>query len=452
MSGPSRTAAIAMALAMGLTAGPIHAAGFALIENNASGLGNAYAGAAAIGEDASTVYFNPAAMTRLQRTQLLAALHLVNPKTEFSDGGSTAATGGRLTGPASSGGKNALIPNLYAVKPLGDGRVFGIGLNVPFGMETEYDDNWVGRYHGVKSAVKTININPSLAWPMGKGLSLGMGFNLQYIDVTLTSAVDLGAVCLAAIGQAGCTNIGVAPQQSDGFVELSGDAWSWGYNLGLVYEFATHGQTMSRLGLAYRSNVKHNLAGQADFTVPSKLAFLTAGGNFVDTPITSSVDLPETVSLSLVHEHSEALTLLFDWTWTAWSRFQELRIDYASAQPDSVTTEEWTDSNRYALGANYRLSPAITLRAGLALDQSPIPNAQRRTARIPGNDRRWLALGLGYRVDKRLNLDLGYARLFVSDTPIDNTFESSVPTLGHTLKGQYQGSANILSAQATWRF
>ena len=443
-----------LALSLGIGSGPLQAAGFALIENSASGMGNAFAGAAAIGEDASTVYFNPAAMTRLQDAQLSAALHFINPTADFSNGGSSAAAalgGGPLSGPDSSGGRNALVPNLYYVQPLGEGRVAGLGINVPFGLETQYDDDWVGRYHAVKSAVQTININPSLAWPMGDNLALGLGVNLQYIDVTLTSAIDMGAICVASLGSVPCANLGAAPQQNDGFAELAGNSWSWGYNLGLTYDFKTHGNTRSRLGLAYRSNVKQNLSGRADFTVPGNLILLTSSGNFVDTDITASVDLPDTASLSLVHEHSQQLTLLFDWTWTGWSRFKELRIDYASAQPDSITTEQWNDSNRFSLGANYRWSPVLTLRAGLALDQSPIPNAQRRTARIPGNDRRWLALGLGYRLNKHLGLDLGYAHLFVDDTEIDNTFESSVPTLAHTLKGSYQAAVNIFSAQLNWR-
>ncbi len=433
-----------------------HGAGFALIENSASGMGNAYAGAGAIAEDGSTIYFNPAGMTELEGTRLTGALHWVRPRGEFTNDGSTVAPasgGGSLSG--GNGGNNgvdAIIPNLYYSKEVNDGVVFGLGINVPFGMETNYDKDWVGRYHAVGSKVMSVNINPSLAWKINDKLSFGAGINGQYIQVELISAIDFGAVCQAQelggiIPANTCSGIGANPQQMDGFIKLDADDFSWGYNFGLLYKprLGTH------IGLSYRSKITHTVSGDADFTVPSAVSFLTSSNRFVDTTLRSSVSLPESSSFSLSHQIGQ-FTLLFDWTYTRWSRFKELRIEYDSSQPDSVTTENWGDSNRYAIGLNYQLNPRLLLRSGLAYDETPIPSGEYRTPRIPGNDRLWLAFGFGYQIDEQLSFDLGYAHLFVDDSDSDHAFESSVPTLEHNLKGEYSARVDILSLQLNWQY
>jgi long-chain fatty acid transport protein len=171
------------------------AAGFALIEQSASQLGNAFAGSAAFANDASTIFFNPAGMTRLP-AQVVGGLHYVLPSTKF-DGTATDPAGG----PASGGnggesGQAGVIPNFYITAPLGDGLFAGLGINVPFGLSTEYDDNWKGRYQGIESELLTINFNPSLAYRVNRHLSIGAGFTLQYIDAKLTQAIDQGSLCV----------------------------------------------------------------------------------------------------------------------------------------------------------------------------------------------------------------------------------------------------------------
>ena len=143
------------------------ASGFALIEQGASGQGAAYAGAAAIGEDASTIFFNPAAMTRLSGQQVVVAGHVVAVGFDYKDSGdSSDASGvpGSLTGTNSDGGETAFVPNFYWASALDNGLHVGVGVNVPFGLATDYDDGWYGRYHGLKSEITAININPAIAW------------------------------------------------------------------------------------------------------------------------------------------------------------------------------------------------------------------------------------------------------------------------------------------------
>jgi long-chain fatty acid transport protein len=207
------------------------------------------------------------------------------------------------------------------------------------------------------------------------------------------------------------------------------------------------------IGVAYRSEVDINIEGDADFRLPDNPTVQGVIGMtplFVDTDLKADVTLPASFSVSLAHQVSE-FTWLADITWTGWSSFDELRIEYDNpAQPDSVTTEDWNDTMRYSVGLDYQYSDSLILRTGVALDESPIPSAEKRTPRLPGEDRTWVSLGLTYIASSAISFDVGYSHLFIDDAKIDNTFESSVPTLNSTLTGEYDGEVDILSAQLNW--
>jgi long-chain fatty acid transport protein len=444
----------ALAVVTAQSATQVYASGFALIENGASGQGEAFAGAAAVASDASTIWFNPAGMMHLGDDQMVVVGHYIKPKSKFTNANSTtaAAVGGSpLTGPDDDGGSTAVTGNFYIVKSLDKNAKFGFGFTTPFGLATQYNDNWIGRYHSVVTDLKTYNFNPSIAFNFNDKLSVGAGINLLLANVKFTSVVDFGSLCYAYFGPSSCASMGATPQAADGFADLSADNYSdlaWGINFGLLY----HLSPSTRLGLAYRSRVTINVTGRANFTVPAAGGFATAGGSFVNTGLKASVTLPDSLSLSVASDHDK-WTWLADATWTGWSTFNELRITYDNPlQPDSVTTEKWKNTMRYSAGMNYQYSDKTLLRAGWAYDETPVPDAEHRTARIPGNSRRWISLGVGYKMKKDLNLDVGYSHLFISDTPINNTFESGVPTLAATLNGTYQASVDILSAQLVWKY
>lgn len=432
-----------------------HGAGFALIEQGVSGLGNGFAGGSAIAEDASTVFFNPAGMTRLGDTEYLAGLHIVYPTTEYKSSGSSYVDFPLGDVPLRGGeggeaGETGVAPNFYYVRRLNSDLVFGLGVNAPFGLATDYEDGWEGRYHALRSEVLTININPSLAWKVNDRLSLGAGVNFQYAEVPeLSNALDYAQICNGIATQhpdpsyrlsaASCTG---APTSNDGKVKLDGEDWSMGFNLGLLYEFSD----ATRVGLAYRSRVEHELDGSADFTnTPTGLSNL---GIFVDDGVSADITLPEMISLSAYHELDSRWAIMGDITWTRWDRFDELRVKFDNnPQSDLVTPEEWDNSTRYSVGLSYRYNDRWTLRTGVAYDETPIPSAELRTPRIPGNDRRWLAFGASYRYSDNLQFDVGYAHLFVNDTPINNTTPTNA-----TLVGEFESSVDILSAQLRWQF
>ena len=432
--------------------GSVQAAGFALIEMNASGQGNSYAGAAAATRDASTIFFNPAGMMNFEGDQLVVIGHIIDPSSDFNNDGSSLAPlvgGGPISGDDDDGGSAAFVPNLYWTKTLSDDMKFGLGLNAPFGLATKYDEDWVGRYHAVESDLATYNINPSIAYRASDSFVIGGGLNFMLADVTLTNAIDMASLCIALA--AGCG--GAAPESLDGFADLEGDNFDdfgYGFNLGVMF----HASEDTKIGIAYRSEVEINVEGEADFTAPTTNPILNGtlavSGLFEDTDLEATVDLPASLSASLAHTTGK-FTWLFDITRTYWSSYEELRIEYDNpAQPDSVTTNDWEDVNRYSIGLDYQYSDKMILRTGIALDETPVPSAERRTPRLPGDDRTWISFGLTYLYSPEMTLDFAFTHVMVDDAEINNEFESSVPTLQHTLTGEYEADVNILSAQLTW--
>lgn len=425
-----------------------HASGFAIIEQSASGMGNAFSGGAAIAEDATTVFFNPAGMARIKGTQFLGAGHIIKPQADFSDINSRTAAGASLNGDPVGGAvmENsdiALVPNIYAVWDLNKDAKIGLGINAPFGLGNKYDDTWKGRYHAVESDLRTININPSFAFNATEDLSVGFGINFVIATVTLSNAIDFGSAVPTP-----------PPQSLDGFVEITGDNYSdfgYGWNLGFIYNI----NKKTRIGYAYRSFVDLELRGDADFIVPNHpetTALVSSTGFFVDTGVTANTRLPQSASLSLVHDVNNNFRLMADLTWTRWSVFDELRIQFDSGQADGVTTMDWENTNRYSLGVDYRLNNKFKLRAGMAYDETPIQSAERRTPRIPGNDRTWISFGAQYKFTDKLSMDIGYSHLFIGDTPINNELETSIGALNGTLEGDFEASVDILSAQIVWQY
>ncbi|MBT8133655.1 MAG: OmpP1/FadL family transporter [Gammaproteobacteria bacterium] len=441
------------------------AGSFGLIEQSASGQGSAYAGAAAIGEDASTIYFNPAGMTRLSGQQIIVAGHIISPNADFTNNGSTTFAGTPLQGANSSTGDPAFIPNFYYSAELPNEIYVGVGVNVPFGLATEYSDGWVGRYHALNSEITSINVNPSIAWKATDKVSVGFGISIQYIDLELTNNIDSMAACLnleAGFGVpgspcAGYTIPGNAAQDSS--TKLDGDSTEFGWNTGLLFDI----DDKNRIGVAYRSAIKHNVSGNASYNLDAGgLQQLAAGLSsppptgsgfniLQNTTLEATAELPETFSLSYVGEVDDKWTALFDWTWTGWSSIDTITIRQAGGVPGLEPTLDlaYQNTNRFSVGVNYQHTDKLIYRGGLALDQTPIRSAESTSARIPGNDRTWLSLGAGYAPSTSWSFDVAYSHLFVSDTEINNTGST---TSGATLTGSYESSVDILSAQANFYF
>ncbi len=418
--------------ALAVHAGSLSAAGFALMEQSASAVGNAFAGGSAAAEDASTIFFNPAGMTRLPGKQVVVGVHAIEPSVKFTNQGSTLAppapplalTGGN----GGDAGGWSYVPNLYLSWQLNESLWLGIGVNAPFGLNTEYETGWVGRYQALNSELTTININPSIAYRVNDKVSLGFGLSAQQADATLSKAIDFGLF----LG---------APQTSDGSQELSASDWGYGFNLGALFQISPD----MRIGVAYRSRIKYTLSGTSSFSgVPGALSAIPS---FQTSGASADLTVPDSASLSVLQTFGDKWELMGDITWTQWTAFNQLVVNFANGAPSNVTTESWQNAWRFALGMNYRPNEKWKLRSGVAWDQTPVPNSTLRTARIPDNSRTWLAVGASWYFTKNGSLDFGYAHLFVPSTPINHTEQAS-----GTLIGSYDNSVNIVSVQVAYSF
>jgi long-subunit fatty acid transport protein len=323
-----------------------HGGSFALNEQSVSGLGTAYAGGAAQAGDASTIFFNPAGIALLDQGEFQLGGQLIVPRATFTNEGSrynlpdTPVNGLRLSGGnGGDGGVDHVLPNIYLSQPVfrspqyGDLTV-GVGLSVPFGLETDYSPGWVGRYTALRTKLTTFDIQPTIAYRLFDRISFGASLDIQYASARLTQAIDFGLAgaeltgqfeqalpallaargvpaaaipSLVAATQQAYNNAGFVPGGRDGISEVTGDNWRVGFTLGAIFEYWKGNEQSffqdGRFGASYRSGISHTLTGNASFRdVPA----ITAAGApvqfpqpnafqdiFFDQNATAQLDLPE---------------------------------------------------------------------------------------------------------------------------------------------------------------
>jgi long-chain fatty acid transport protein len=451
-----------LAVALAALSAPASAAFFQIAEQSASGMGNAFAGGAAIAEDASTVWYNPAGMTRIPGPQFILGGSYIHPSFTANVISASTALNAPIAGGGGNAGENAFVPNVYLTYPVSARFTVGAAVNAPFGLVTSYDDGWAGRYHALRSDIKTVNINLAAAYKLDDTLSLGLGVNHQNIDAELTQAVDFATICTVAgilppptipgTSACGAPTFTQPGNPNDGSAKVTAKGDAWGYNVGVITRLG-----LARVGFAYRSQMKYKLDGQFDITAPANVpnALLTDSRfRLVDSPAHTDVTLPSTLSLSGVFETQGPWTLMADVTRTNWSVLPELRIRFDSGQADQVVTLNLKDAYRYSVGATYRVSEAWVLRTGVALDRSPVTSAADRTPRLPDSDRRWVSVGAGLRASKSVNLDFAYTYVRLADSSIQKTAggAGSENFSRGNLSVNYTGSVQIVSAQVRWAF
>lgn len=429
------------------------ASGFQLLEQGTSGLGTAFAGTAALADDATTVFYNPAGMSLLPqgKKSFAVSLSAIQPSAKFSNDGSTAATLQALGGNGGDAGDLAFVPSVYVVVPFDSRISFGMGVNAPFGLKTEYEPTWAGRFQGVKSDVKTLNLNPSISFKASDTVSLGFGLNYQRLQGEFTSSVNYAASIYAAtIGLGVPTATALAAAAGEGLGKISGSDTAWGYNFGAIFQVSP----ATRLGLSYRSAIKYHLTGNADFsrtanaTVNGALNGATSAVRGGD--IYSDIKLPDTLTFSAMTQMGSKWDLVGDLAWTGWAKIPDLTFKYANnSSVVSSTPENWRNTWRVAVGGIHRYNDAWKARVGIAYDQTPVKD-DFRTVRLPDSDRTWLAVGGQYRMSKDAAIDFGYTHLFVKKGSISNN-AGSTPGYGMLL-GSYSNSIDILSVQYSLAF
>lgn len=414
-----------LSLAVALASTQIFASGFALNEQSISGMGSGFAGRSSSADDASTIFGNPAGMSRLKREQVTGGVALLDAHTDISHASSRPNSG-------SNDGEMVplvAVPMGYYVKPIDDHWAFGIGMYAPFGLVTDYENGFAGRYFGSKSEVKVITLQPTVSYAFNDKVSIGFGPTINRIEGTLES------------------NLSITQAAPDGKVKIKGDDTALGYNIGVLVQ-ATDS---TRVGLTYHSKVKYKLEGdtKVNYNV------LAAVGQSPSQKYDASLDVttPESVDLSITHELNDKWTLYAGSTWTRWSRLKEISVEnkgvptILNGQFGTITEDQnWHDTWAHAIGASYQLNKEWVLRTGLSFDQAPTNNVNR-SPRIPTGDRKIFSLGAGWSPTDDLTIDVAYSYLREESVKINNSNNR-----GQTYNATYENWANGFGVGATYRF
>ncbi|HHE9992624.1 TPA: outer membrane protein transport protein [Haemophilus influenzae] len=401
-----------LATAMLLAAGGANAAAFQLAEVSTSGLGRAYAGEAAIADNASVVATNPALMSLFKTAQFSTGGVYIDSRINMNGDVAASVTGTTLTATqnGSASERNvvpgAFVPNLYFVAPVNDKFALGAGMNVNFGLKSEYDDSYDAGIFGGKTDLSAINLNLSGAYRVTEGLSLGLGVNAVYAK----AQVERNAGIIADTAKNSQNAFGVGspedkkiPQyltsQDKSVVSLQDRAaWGFGWNAGVMYQF----NEANRIGLAYHSKVDIDFSDRTATSLEAGVIEAGKTGNLTFT-------LPDYLELSGFHQLTDKLAVHYSYKYTHWSRLTKLHASFGDGKKAFEKELQYSNNSRVALGASYDLYEKLTLRAGIAYDQAA--SRHQRSAAIPDTDRTWYSLGATYKFTPNLSVDLGYAYL-----------------------------------------
>lgn len=417
---------------------PAHASGFGLREGSADWLGNAFAGAPAKAYDPSTVWSNPAGMALLEDNQIEGDVSLIAPSTQFSGHNTNPLTGGNVSGVT---GGNAVAPAAtaasFGVLDLGPNWRLGASLTAPFGERTAYDANFVGRYQSLVSSITDINMGLALSYKVNDQLSIGAGPNFDYLSARLTQNLNV-PVLSQLTGQ-------------DPNAAISGNSLGVGYNVGVLYQFDEN----TRIGLDYRSRIRHDITGKQKITVPSAYAALSPGAasllSAANSNATTTVTLPDSFSAGIYHQITPRWAVLGSVEWTDWSLFNALNVTPTNGTSNTVIEENWHNTWYAGIGTNYMVLDNLMVQSGFGFDQSPVTDSNR-TTRVPDADHYDLGFGVQYQILPSTNLQLAYLHVFSPGGSINSTASTSALTPSGTIIGSYADSDNSVTMGVVMKF
>lgn len=384
------------------------ASGFYILQQSPTSMGRSFAGDAAVAGDASTAFFNPAGMARLDRNEVMIHMTLIRPSVSFSDSGVTVATPGSGGVAVDAGGGDGGDPGslalaggaFLAVEPV-ENVWAGLSLTAPFGLALEYEPDYFGRYDSIETSLLTANVSPVVAFDVIPGrLAIGGGVDIQYADAKLTRAIPNPLVP------------GGPSAATDGHLRLDGTNVAVGFNVGA---HLTLGNT--RIGAHYRSRMAHDIEGSAEVSgLTGPLAALNG-----DFDATTTFGLPDILTLGVAHAFEEAgVRALAELRVFRWSNFDTLDIDAGNDALDQSLDFRFRDTFVISAGAEWDVAPEWTLRAGASYDRTPTIDRLRNTS-LPDADRIWLGAGATYVISDRFEVDAAVSAAIFMDGQVDRT-------------------------------
>lgn len=499
-------------VAMAAATAPVYvfASGLELTQQGTKELGQGYAGTATLLEDASAIAYNPAGLALLDKSQFSGGVTLLHAKLDYdvrviSEKLETkyGLAAREVAGPGSGESKQlSPVPHLFYSQKVNPDTAIGLGVYVPFASGSKFPAGWAGRYHSEETSQKAININPVMSVRLNPQLSVGMGFIAQIYQARLTNQIDLGYLVVDSIltkveeKSGHSAAVAAAPTLLTNYAsnpnyqvtnEMDLSSLAYGFNFGLLWQPADS----LRLGLNYRSQVAHVAKGEAkrptldepgfksnliamvsgdagltlaEGTATLEKAFDERGAKGGD--LVSDVNLPQLLTLSAEWKPMAQLAVMASATWTDWSVFKEMRLEYADEslrggadmtgtgddlrRRDLVQPLYFKDSWRYGLGVRYQPFSKLKLRAGMSLDQTPIAKADYRTPRGPDADRKIYGVGASYQLTQGLGVDLAYGLISLEKASV-NARENPAGTQ-HRAEGHSEGLLTNMAVQVNYQF
>jgi long-chain fatty acid transport protein len=464
-----------IAAALSAASAGAHASGYRFGSQSVSAQGTADANGAEAA-DASTIFYNPAGLSRLDGTQIIAGATVVLPHSTFTDTGSTRFTGTRISGTTAQDyvPDSVTAPSVYFSKKLNDQWTAGIGMFVPYGAKLNYGDTWTGRYALTSIKLESINLNPSVSFKLNERHAFGFGIDAEYMKAELAQAVDVpGSIAALSTGANAATGAALIKQiaalggnpallasAGDGRGANDGKDWGFGFNLGYMFTLDEN----TRFGLAYRSSISHQLKGSTvwDFSKVTTDAIvnkvLAAASNKVNSAALVALRTPETVSANVFHQFNSQWAGMADVTFTRNNRLRDLDIQFpGTTEGAEVIRQQWQNTVRVAVGGNYAYNENLTLRAGLAYDQSPVKNAELTHPALPDSDRMQYSFGANWKLSPRSSLDLAYSFLDFKDATINYTnnctpLSRTCTGNGETTRGTYKTHLSLIGIAYNYKF
>jgi len=466
---------LVIAAALAATSFGANASGYRFGAQSVAGQGTADAnGAEAV--DASTIFYNPAGLSRLDGTQITAGATVVVPHSTYNDNGSTHFTGQPTNGtPAKDYAPDSVTaPSLYISKKINDQWAAGLGLYVPYGTKLDYGNTWSGRYALTNVKLESVTLNPSVSFKLNEHHAFGFGIDAEFMKAKLGQAVDVpgsiaalssgpgaaqGALLIKQIAALG-GNPALLRSVQDGHGSNEAKDWGWGFNLGYMFTLDEN----TRFGLAYRSSISHQLRGSTvwDFsqvtTDPIVNKVLAAASHKVNSAALVTLRTPETLSANVFHQFDAKWAGMADVTFTRNNRMGDLDIQFpGTGEGAEVIRQQWKNTVRVSLGGNYTYSPALTLRAGVAYDESPVKSPELTHPALPDSDRMQYSVGANWKLTPRSSIDFAYSYLDFKDAKLNytnqcNPLSTTCTGNGETTRGTYQTHLSLIALSYNYKF
>lgn len=399
---------VALIITALLATNQVNAAGFQINEHSASGLGRAFAGEAAIGDNAASLARNPALMATFERAQLSVVGTYIAPDVNI--------TGSNDENSASDAAPAAVVPAMYYIQPLNAQWAFGLAMYSNFGTGTEYADDYVNNTAAGTTHIVTATFNPNISYRINKQFSVGAGVSAIYTTAELKRSMPVPN----------------EPQMN--VADMEGDGINYSWNVGALYEVNED----HRFGLSYKHSSEMELEGSySGLHATTKKSVKNIDGTMDNT-------LPAILELSGYHQLTNKFAVSYSWQYTTWSDFGDIVAHDLEGNEILRKDEDFNNSNRYSIGSEYFISDALTLRAGYAYDEQ----AAASTLNIPDSVRQWYTAGMSYKATTSLSFDLAAAFILGKDV----TFEEDIPALSDQKTFSSKGDAWLYSAQLNYSF